>query len=69
MTQIRKSGALLEASREVGLEVNKEKGKCKYMVVSRHQNVGQNLNLLIADKSFENVTRRTARYLGSLKKF
>jgi hypothetical protein len=30
---------LMEASREVGLEVNKK--KTKYMVMYRHQNVGQ----------------------------
>jgi hypothetical protein len=52
--------ALLEASREVGLEVNTEKIKC--MDVSRHQNVGQNHNLLIANKSFENVAE--SEYLG-----
>jgi hypothetical protein len=38
--------SLLEASKEAGLEVNAE--KTKYMVVSRHQNVRQNHNLLIA---------------------
>jgi hypothetical protein len=37
---IKTTEALLEATREVGLEVNTE--KAKYMVVSRHQNVGQN---------------------------
>jgi len=40
---------LLEASKEVGLE------KTKYMVISRHQNAGKNHNLLIANKSFENM--------------
>jgi len=45
--------ALLETSREIGLEVNTE--KTKYMVVSRHQNVGQNHNLLTDNGSFENV--------------
>jgi hypothetical protein len=44
---------LLEASKEVGLEVNTE--KTKYMVVSSHQNVGENYDLLIANKTFENV--------------
>jgi len=37
----------LEASREVGLEVNTE--KTKYVVMSHHQNAGQNHNLLTAD--------------------
>jgi hypothetical protein len=31
------------------------------MVVSRHQNLGQNKNLLIANKSFENVTKYFGR--------
>jgi hypothetical protein len=47
--------ALLEASREVGLEVTTE--KTKYMVVTRHQNVGQDYNLLIANKCFESMTK------------
>jgi hypothetical protein len=46
---------LLEASKKVGLEVNTE--KAKYMVTSCHQNVGQYHNLLIANKSFENMTK------------
>jgi hypothetical protein len=53
--------ALLEASTEIGLEVNIE--KTKYMVVSRYQNVGQNHGSLIYNKSFENMTR--LKHLGT----
>jgi hypothetical protein len=52
--------SLLQTGREVGLEVNKE--ETRHMVVSRHQNLGQNYNLLTANKSFENVTK--FKYLG-----
>jgi hypothetical protein len=51
---------VLEASREVGLEVNTE--KTKYMVVSHHRNVGQSHCLLNANKSVENVAK--FKYLG-----
>jgi hypothetical protein len=37
--------ALIGASKEVGLEVNAE--KTKYMLLSRHQNAGQNHNIKI----------------------
>jgi hypothetical protein len=50
---------LLEARREVGLEVNTE--KTKYMVTSRHQNACQNHSLLIDNKSYENLIK--FRYL------
>jgi hypothetical protein len=45
--------ALLEASREVGIEVRTE--VTKYMVVAHYKNTEQNNNLLIDDKFFENV--------------
>jgi hypothetical protein len=49
-----------EASKKVGLEVQIE--KTKYMIMSCHQNKGQNCNILIANKSFEN--RAKIIYLG-----
>jgi hypothetical protein len=55
--------ALLEASREVGLEIITENTKYKCVIVSNRQNVGQNHNLLISNKFFENVTR--FKYLGT----
>jgi hypothetical protein len=47
--------ALLEASREDGLEVNTM--KIKRMLVSRHKNVGQNQSLMSPNKSFESVAK------------
>jgi hypothetical protein len=52
---------LIDAIREVGLEVNVD--KTKYMLLSRHQNVGQNRNIKIANRSFENVSQ--FKYLGT----
>jgi hypothetical protein len=44
---------LTDASRKVHLEINVE--KTKHMVLSRHQNVGCNQDIKIANRSFENV--------------
>jgi hypothetical protein len=52
---------LIDASKEVGLEVNTE--KTKYMLLSRHQNAGQSYDIKIAKGSFENVVK--FRYLGT----
>jgi hypothetical protein len=51
---------LIDASNEVGLEINVE--KTKYMLLSRHQNVGQNRDIKIANRSIENVPQ--FKYLG-----
>jgi hypothetical protein len=52
---------LIDVSKEVGLEINVE--KTKYMLLSRQQNVGQNRDMKIANRSFENVSQ--FRYLGT----
>jgi hypothetical protein len=53
--------SLIDASKEVGLEVNVE--KTKYMLVSRDQNAGQTREIKIGNRSFENVSQ--FRYLGT----
>jgi hypothetical protein len=53
--------ATLQARREDGLEEKTE--KTKYMVMSRHQNAGQNHSLLIANVSSENMA--TLKYLAT----
>jgi hypothetical protein len=52
---------LINASKEVGLEINVE--KTKYMLLSRQQNVGQNRDMKIANRYFENVSQ--FKYLGT----
>jgi hypothetical protein len=54
-------GALIGASREVGLEINVE--KTKYMLLCGRQNAGQNRDIKIANKSFENLSQ--FKYLGT----
>jgi hypothetical protein len=52
--------SLLEASRDVGLEINAD--KMKYMIMSHHLYSGQNQNIRIANnESFESVA--TFKYL------
>jgi hypothetical protein len=55
------SETLLEASRDIGLEINAE--KTKYMIMSRYPNSGQNQNIRIHNESFENVAEY--KYLGT----
>jgi hypothetical protein len=45
--------SILQASWDIGLEINAE--KTKYMIMSRHPNSGQNQNIRIANESFEKV--------------
>jgi hypothetical protein len=50
----RNTETLIDASKEVGLEINVE--KTKYMLLSYHQNVCQNWVIKIANRLFGNVT-------------
>jgi hypothetical protein len=54
--------ALLDASKEVGLEVNSE--KTKYMLMSRSQKIGQKHSIKIANRSLEDVAK--FKYLGTI---
>jgi hypothetical protein len=56
------SEALIDTSKEVGLEVNT--GKTKYMLLSCHQNAGQNHDIKIANGSFKNVAQ--CSYFGTI---
>jgi hypothetical protein len=46
----RNTETLIDASQEVGLKINIE--NTKYMLISRHQNVGQNRDIKVANRSF-----------------
>jgi hypothetical protein len=58
--------ALIDANKEVGLEVNGEKTKYSYMLLSRQQNIGQIRAIKIANRSFESVSQ--FRYVGTTLK-
>jgi hypothetical protein len=47
--------------KEVGLEINSE--KAKYMLLSCHQNVSQNRDIKIENRSFESVSQ--FKYFGT----
>jgi hypothetical protein len=51
---------LTDSSKEVGLKVNAQ--KTKYMLLSRHQNAGQNHDIKTVNRSCEN--RAQFKYLG-----
>jgi hypothetical protein len=51
----RNTGALIDASKKVGLEVNT--GRTKYILRSHHQNAKKNHDKKIANRSFENVAK------------
>jgi putative IMPACT (imprinted ancient) family translation regulator len=51
-TIMKNTETLIDVSRKVGLEINVE-----YTLLSRHQNVGQNHDIKIANRSFENVSQ------------
>jgi hypothetical protein len=55
---------LIDASKEIGLEINIE--KTKYMLLPHHQNVGQNRDIKIANTLFGNVSQ--FKYLGTTVK-
>jgi hypothetical protein len=52
---------VIDDSKEIGLEVNAKKPK--YMLLSRHQNAGQNHDINIANRSFEKVAQ--FKHLGT----
>jgi xylose isomerase len=52
---------LIDVSQEVGLVVNTD--KTMYMILSRHQNAGQNHDIKIARRSVENMA--LFKYLGT----
>jgi hypothetical protein len=52
---------LIDASKEVGLEVNTE--KTNYISLSHHQNAGQNHDIKIANRCFDNVAQ--FKYFGT----
>jgi hypothetical protein len=56
----RNKETLTDASKESGPGINTE--KTKFMLLSLHQNAGQNPNIKVANRSFENMAQ--FKYLG-----
>jgi hypothetical protein len=61
-TIMKNTEILIDASEEVGLKINVDETKY-HMLLSHHQNVGQNRDIKIANRSFENVSQ--FKYLGT----
>jgi hypothetical protein len=53
-TMKKNTETLINASKDIGLEIKVD--KTKYMLLSCHQNVGQNRDIKLANRLFENVT-------------
>jgi hypothetical protein len=64
---IKKTQTLIDASKEVGLEINID--KTKYMLQSRHQNIGQNRDIEIANVIYICVIVRIFRGNSKKSKF
>jgi hypothetical protein len=47
----------IDTSKEVGLLVYVNAEKTEYMLMLRHQNAGQNHDIMITNRSFENVAQ------------
>jgi predicted HNH restriction endonuclease len=62
-TQKKNTEALLDASEEVGLEINPQKTKKAYMLMSRCQKAGQKHSINIAYRFCEGVAK--FKYLGT----
>ena len=58
---VKNTEALVDATKEIGLEVSPD--KTKYMVMSRDQNAGRSQNIKIDNSFFERV--EAFRYLGT----
>jgi hypothetical protein len=52
---LKNTDPLLDANKEVGLEMNPE--KTKYMLMSRYKNAGQKHTIEIANRSIEDLTK------------
>jgi hypothetical protein len=56
------TNTVIETSRDVGPKINVE--KTKYMIMSYHQDSGQNQKIRIMNESIENVAK--VKYLGMI---